>query len=109
MPSVQAKYYALVTWFHVISIHGMHNVQAKYYALAHEVGEEVSAPSRLIGPRGPNGEPAELREYQLVGLQWMVSLYNNNLNGILADEMGLGKTVQVRARCLCMQVRHTSS
>jgi SNF2 family DNA or RNA helicase len=28
------------------------------------------------------------------GLQWMVSLYNNNLNGILADEMGLGKTIQ---------------
>jgi SNF2 family DNA or RNA helicase len=31
------------------------------------------------------------------GLQWMVSLYNNHLNGILADEMGLGKTVQVIA------------
>jgi SNF2 family DNA or RNA helicase len=29
------------------------------------------------------------------GLRWLVSLYNNNLNGILADEMGLGKTVQV--------------
>lgn len=29
------------------------------------------------------------------GLRWLVSLYNNHLNGILADEMGLGKTVQV--------------
>ncbi|KAJ1403522.1 SNF2-related, N-terminal domain [Sesbania bispinosa] len=38
-----------------------------------------------------------LRDYQLVGLQWMLSLYNNKLNGILADEMGLGKTVQVMA------------
>ena len=28
------------------------------------------------------------------GLEWMVSLYNNALNGILADEMGLGKTIQ---------------
>ena len=36
-----------------------------------------------------------LRDYQLVSLQWMISLYNNRLNGILADEMGLGKTVQV--------------
>lgn len=36
----------------------------------------------------------ELRPYQLEGLQWMVSLFNNNLNGILADEMGLGKTIQ---------------
>ncbi|KAK8960871.1 ATP-dependent helicase BRM [Platanthera guangdongensis] len=26
-----------------------------------------------------------------IGLQWMLSLYNNKLNGILADEMGLGK------------------
>lgn len=32
--------------------------------------------------------------FQLKGLEWMVSLYNNNLNGILADEMGLGKTIQ---------------
>jgi SWI/SNF-related matrix-associated actin-dependent regulator of chromatin subfamily A protein 2/4 len=31
---------------------------------------------------------------QIKGLEWLVSLYNNNLNGILADEMGLGKTIQ---------------
>lgn len=30
-------------------------------------------------------------------MEWMVSLYNNNLNGILADEMGLGKTIQTIA------------
>ncbi|WKY00447.1 hypothetical protein Q1695_014916 [Nippostrongylus brasiliensis] len=35
-----------------------------------------------------------LREYQLVGLDWLVTLYEKNLNGILADEMGLGKTIQ---------------
>lgn len=34
---------------------------------------------------------------QVQGLEWMVSLYNNNLNGILADEMGLGKTIQTIA------------
>jgi ATP-dependent helicase STH1/SNF2 len=43
-------------------------------------------PSILVG--------GTLKEYQLKGLQWMISLYNNNLNGILADEMGLGKTIQ---------------
>jgi SNF2 family DNA or RNA helicase len=32
--------------------------------------------------------------YQMEGLEWMLSLYNNDLNGILADEMGLGKTIQ---------------
>ena len=29
-----------------------------------------------------------LREYQMVGLDWLVTLYQKNLNGILADEMG---------------------
>ena len=58
-----------------------------YYAVAHRIKEEVNAqPSILVG--------GTLKEYQLKGLQWMISLYNNNLNGILADEMGLGKTIQ---------------
>lgn len=35
-----------------------------------------------------------LKDYQLKGVEWLVNLYNNRLNGILADEMGLGKTVQ---------------
>ncbi|XGW17178.1 hypothetical protein V3C99_002077 [Haemonchus contortus] len=38
-----------------------------------------------------------LREYQMVGLDWLVTLYEKNLNGILADEMGLGKTIQTIA------------
>ncbi|KAF4629144.1 hypothetical protein G7Y89_g9001 [Cudoniella acicularis] len=58
-----------------------------YYAVAHRIKEEVNAqPGILVG--------GTLKEYQLKGLQWMISLYNNNLNGILADEMGLGKTIQ---------------
>ncbi|KAF9081333.1 hypothetical protein BGX23_001011, partial [Mortierella sp. AD031] len=35
-----------------------------------------------------------LRDYQIQGLNWMISLYKNGINGILADEMGLGKTLQ---------------
>ncbi|EMS62916.1 Transcription activator BRG1 [Triticum urartu] len=59
----------------------------KYYQLAHSVKEIVNdQPTYLNG--------GKLREYQMNGLRWLVSLYNNNLNGILADEMGLGKTVQ---------------
>ncbi|PFH60670.1 hypothetical protein XA68_10582 [Ophiocordyceps unilateralis] len=58
-----------------------------YYAVAHRVREEVTEQANiLVG--------GSLKEYQLKGLQWMLSLYNNNLNGILADEMGLGKTIQ---------------
>jgi SWI/SNF-related matrix-associated actin-dependent regulator of chromatin subfamily A member 5 len=36
----------------------------------------------------------QLRDYQLEGLNWMINLHDNGINGILADEMGLGKTVQ---------------
>lgn len=36
----------------------------------------------------------KLRPYQIDGLNWLVSLHENNISGILADEMGLGKTLQ---------------
>lgn len=36
----------------------------------------------------------ELRDYQIAGLNWLVSLHENGISGILADEMGLGKTLQ---------------
>ncbi|KAJ8498993.1 hypothetical protein OPV22_009545 [Ensete ventricosum] len=62
----------------------------KYYNLAHAVTERVIRQPSML-------RAGTLRDYQLVGLQWMLSLYNNKLNGILADEMGLGKTVQVMA------------
>lgn len=39
----------------------------------------------------------KLAGYQLVGLNWLVAMHQQNMNGILADEMGLGKTVQVIA------------
>ncbi|RKO85465.1 SNF2 family N-terminal domain-containing protein, partial [Blyttiomyces helicus] len=35
-----------------------------------------------------------MRDYQVQGLNWLVSLFDNGINGILADEMGLGKTLQ---------------
>ncbi|KAL3648941.1 putative ATP-dependent DNA helicase chr12 [Castilleja foliolosa] len=61
--------------------------QRKYNSVVHSIQEKVTEqPSMLQG--------GELRPYQLEGLQWMLSLFNNNLNGILADEMGLGKTIQ---------------
>jgi len=51
-----------------------------YYAVAHRISERISKQPILL--RG-----GTLKDYQLKGLQWMVSLYNNKLNGILADEM----------------------
>ncbi|KAJ6164453.1 hypothetical protein N7470_003125 [Penicillium chermesinum] len=46
---------------------------------------EISQPTMLT---------ATLKEYQLKGLNWLVNLYEQGINGILADEMGLGKTIQ---------------
>lgn len=46
----------------------------------------TSSPSYIQG--------GKLREYQVQGLNWLISLYENKLSGILADEMGLGKTLQ---------------
>lgn len=35
-----------------------------------------------------------MRAYQLQGLNWMISLHHNGLNGILADEMVRSVRVQ---------------
>ncbi|KII74173.1 putative global transcription activator SNF2L2 [Thelohanellus kitauei] len=61
-----------------------------YYKMAHTIGEEITGQPSIL-------EGGQLKEYQIKGLEWMVSLFNNKLNGILADEMGLGKTIQTIA------------
>jgi ATP-dependent helicase STH1/SNF2 len=65
----------------------LRNSSKIYYKITHSITEEITEqPHLLVG--------GQLKQYQMFGLNWMVSLYNNNLNGILADEMGLGKTIQ---------------
>ncbi|KAK9757316.1 hypothetical protein RND81_01G155700 [Saponaria officinalis] len=72
----------------------------KYYLIAHSIKESITEQ-----PTGIQG--GKLREYQMNGLRWLVSLYNNHLNGILADEMGLGKTVQVISLlCYLMEAKN---
>lgn len=61
-----------------------------FYSKIHKAQVMIEeAPKMLQGGR--------LKDYQMKGLQWMVSLHENRLNGILADEMGLGKTIQTIA------------
>lgn len=48
----------------------------------------------FVFEESPSFINGKMRPYQLQGLNWMVSLHHNGLNGILADEMGLGKTLQ---------------
>lgn len=47
-----------------------------------------------------------LKSYQLKGLTWLASLYEQGINGILADEMGLGKTIQSISLLAHLAERH---
>ncbi|XP_016197018.1 ISWI chromatin-remodeling complex ATPase CHR17 isoform X2 [Arachis ipaensis] len=54
--------------------------------------EDGLASTRLVTQ--PSCIQGKMRDYQLAGLNWLIRLYENGINGILADEMGLGKTLQ---------------
>lgn len=58
----------------------------------HMGDEEVQRTMLTTSPSYIQG--GTLREYQIQGLNWLISLFENKLSGILADEMGLGKTLQ---------------
>ena len=64
------------------------SVQPRGWTLTESEQVQVAVPSLLRG---------KLREYQLVGMGWLATMYVRHLNGILADEMGLGKTIQTIA------------
>jgi len=71
-----------------------------YYDLTQSNKESIKEQPSLL-------EGGTLKSYQMAGLEWMVSLYNNHLNGILADEMGLGKTIQtISLFCYLMESKH---
>lgn len=55
---------------------------------------ESRAIEEVNGIEGLNGV---LRSYQLIGVNYLLSLSEMNFGGILADEMGLGKTIQIIA------------
>ncbi|MCX3062603.1 DEAD/DEAH box helicase [Streptomyces beihaiensis] len=58
---------------------------------------------RLLDPEGmePVGQPAalaaDLRDYQLRGLNWLARMTSPGLGACLADDMGLGKTITLIA------------
>lgn len=56
--------------------------------------EEEEEDVTTVFTESPSFIQGELREYQVQGLNWLISLHENSISGILADEMGLGKTLQ---------------
>ncbi|XP_051152862.1 ISWI chromatin-remodeling complex ATPase CHR11-like [Andrographis paniculata] len=62
------------------------------YLREEEDGLSGAGNTRLVAQ--PSCIQGKMRDYQLAGLNWLIRLYENGINGILADEMGLGKTLQ---------------
>ncbi|QMW37633.1 hypothetical protein G4B11_000869 [Aspergillus flavus] len=57
----------------------------------------VSRKSRFISQPGIMREDLKMKDYQIVGINWLSLLFEKELSCILADDMGLGKTCQVIA------------
>ncbi|KAJ5114962.1 hypothetical protein NUU61_000721 [Penicillium alfredii] len=53
--------------------------------------------SRLISQPSIMADDLEMKDYQIVGINWLALLFEKELSCILADDMGLGKTCQVIA------------
>ncbi|MEV8020062.1 DEAD/DEAH box helicase [Streptomyces sp. NPDC086554] len=70
---------------------------------------------RLADPEGmePVGQPAalaaNLRDYQLRGLNWLARMTSLGLGGCLADDMGLGKTITLISLHLHRQTESDSA
>ncbi|OJD24136.1 hypothetical protein ACJ73_04504 [Blastomyces percursus] len=52
---------------------------------------------RFIGQPAIMSESITMKNYQIVGINWLNLVFEQNLSCILADDMGLGKTCQVIA------------
>lgn len=53
--------------------------------------------TRFIGQPAIMSKSLKMKDYQIVGINWLALLFEKELSCILADDMGLGKTCQVIA------------
>ncbi|EJT80191.1 ISWI chromatin-remodeling complex ATPase ISW2 [Gaeumannomyces tritici R3-111a-1] len=56
--------------------------------------EKYGGSAETVFRESPAFIQGTMRDYQIAGLNWLISLHENGISGILADEMGLGKTLQ---------------
>jgi SNF2 family DNA or RNA helicase len=69
------------------------NKSVQYNSAFEQLITDIKSPSES-NYKLPQSLNAELRDYQVVGFQWLKSLSHYHFGGILADDMGLGKTLQ---------------
>lgn len=61
-------------------------------------GKQPNGLKKSFIPQPPSlGPDVLMKDYQVVGLNWLYLLFKQGLSGILADDMGLGKTLQTIA------------
>ena len=85
----------------------MRDAVARLMDKCEKITEKMTKIVESLTKSGDNASSMELTEqpksipegfkmtgYQMIGLNWLVLMHKQSLNGILADEMGLGKTIQ---------------
>lgn len=68
--------------------------------------EKLNSVQEIRKVQQPKNLKAELRPYQLEGLNWLNFLDEFNFGGCLADDMGLGKTIQIIAFLLIQKEKN---
>ncbi|GAB7350777.1 hypothetical protein MBLNU459_g1319t1 [Dothideomycetes sp. NU459] len=67
--------------------------------------EMTAVPNKQITTQ-PVNVTAVMKPYQIQGLSFLVSMYENGMSAILGDEMGLGKTLQTLALIQHLEENH---
>lgn len=66
-----------------------------------QVEKMVAPEEKILLASQPDIVTTELRDYQMVGLEWMVGMHSKGVPFILGDEMGLGELYIALFVCYC--------
>ncbi|XP_021956408.1 chromatin-remodeling ATPase INO80 isoform X2 [Folsomia candida] len=87
-----------------VANHEVDSMKIKAKINVHEAFEAQKIHTKLFNiDFMPKSEPTDdsaslfsgkLKNYQILGVNWLSKLFDHGVNGVLADEIGLGKTVQ---------------
>lgn len=76
-----------------------------------QLGQDPAVASGKVVPfkplaKQPSVVLAQLKDYQMHGLSWLLNMHENGVNGILGDEMGLGWCLRAIAACIASHTSH---
>lgn len=74
-----------------------------------EIQQQMLGNREFVPGAIPKNIKADLRSYQVEGVNWLERLRQMHLNGILADDMGLGKTLQAIIALTQHKLKHPSA